>query len=135
METKQKIKFSTVDEYLAAQPEQVRTVLKKLRQIIKKAAPGAEEVISYRIPAFKFHGMLVWYAGFKDHYSLFPFAATLHVFKDKLKPYELSKGTIRFPLNKPVPVKLVTEIVKYRVKENLDKAQRKQDVKNKGIKK
>ena len=122
MEAKQKKQFTTVDGYLALQPEKVRAMLEKLRQVIKKAAPGAEEVISYQMPAFKFHGMLVWYAAFKNQYGLYPLPKTLEVFKDKLAPYELSKGTVRFPFNKPVPVKLVTEIIKYRVKENTEKA-------------
>ncbi len=122
MEPKQKTNYTTVDEYIAAQPPGVRAGLKLLRETIKKAAPQAEELISYRIPAFKFHGMLVYYAVFKNHYGLYALANTIKVFGDKLKAYELSKGTIRFPLDEPIPVKLVTEIVKFRVKENLEKA-------------
>jgi uncharacterized protein YdhG (YjbR/CyaY superfamily) len=135
MQTKQKAQFSTIDEYLALQPSALRATLEQLRQIIKKAAPGAEETISYQMPAFKFHGMLVWFAGYKNHYGLYPMPKTIQVFKDKLTAYELSKGTIRFPLDKPVPVKLITEIVKYRVKENLEKELLKDMVKIKRTKK
>ena len=119
---RQKSDYTTVDEYIAAQPADVRAGLKLLRETIKKAAPQAEELISYQIPAFKFHGMLVYYAVFKNHYGLYALANAIKVFGDKLKAYELSKGTIKFPLDKPIPVKLVTEIVKFRVKENLEKA-------------
>src|SRR4051812_5579975 len=107
-----KVQFSTIDEYIALQPSQLRATLEQLRQIIKKAAPDAEEVISYQMPGFKFQGMLVWFAATKNHYGFYPFSKTLEVFKNKLKPYDLSKGTIRFPLDKPLPVKLITEIVK-----------------------
>jgi len=113
--------ISTVKEYIALQPAKVRTTLEQLRQTIRKAAPEAEEVISYQMPGFKFYGMLVWYAVTKNHYGLYPMANAIRVFKDKLKEYELSKGTIRFPIDKPLPVKLITEIVKFRVKENLEK--------------
>jgi uncharacterized protein YdhG (YjbR/CyaY superfamily) len=116
-----KTKFDSIDEYIAAQPTNVRASLKMLRQIIKKAAPKAEEVISYQMPAYKFHGMLVYFAVFKNHFSFFPTSSAVKAFKEKLKSYECSKGTIKFPLNKPIPVKLVTEIVKFRVMENLDK--------------
>ncbi len=122
---------SPVDAYIAAQPESIRATLEKLRQTIIKAAPGAEEVISYQMPAYKFHGMLVWFAAAKNHYGLYPYANTILVFKDKLKPYELSKGTIRLPYDKPVPVKLVTEIIKFRIKINLEKEALKATMKRK----
>ena len=134
MQTKQKAQFSTVDEYLAVQPNELRATLEQLRKIIKKAAPEAEEVISYQMPAFKLNGILVWYAGYNNHYGFYPTSKAIQVFKDKLTPYEVSKGTIRFPLNKPVPVKLVTEIVRFRIKENLDKAALKVAAKSKSKK-
>lgn len=118
---KSKIEFNSIDDYIAAQPANVISSLEKLRQTIRKAAPEAEEVISYQMPAFKFHGILVYFAVFKNHFSFFPTSSAIKSFKDKLKSYELSKGTIKFPLDKPIPVKLVTEIVKFRVRENLDK--------------
>ena len=108
-----------IDQYIESQPASVRQGLEKLRLTIKKAAPGAEEVLSYKIPAFKFHGMLLWFASFKNHYGLYPYSKTIQVFKDKLTGYEFTKGTIKFPLDKPIPVKLVMEIVRFRVKENL----------------
>src|SRR5260221_11508368 len=111
----------TIDEYIADQPLAIRPVMEKLRQIVNKNAPDAQEVISYGMPAYKLHGMLLYFSAFTNHYSLFAFPDAIIAFKDKLKGYELSKGTIRFPLDKPVPVKLITEIVKYKVNENLDK--------------
>ena len=122
MAAKQKIQFSTVDEYLALLSTQIKATLEQLRQTIKKAAPEAEEVISYQMPAFKFHGILVWFAAFKNHYSLFVRPKVLQVFKDELKQYETSKSAIRFPLDKPVHVQLVTKIVRLTAKENLEKA-------------
>ena len=119
MATIKSSKVLTVENYFASHPPKTRALLKQMRQTILKTAPGAEEVISYQMPAFKFHGMLVWYAAYKNHIGLYPFAKTLEVFKDKLKSYEQSKGTVRFPLDKPLPLKLLAEIVKYRMKENL----------------
>jgi uncharacterized protein YdhG (YjbR/CyaY superfamily) len=121
METKSKTDYKTPDEYIDQQPETARNLLQQLRQSIKKAAPEAEELISYRMPAFKYHGMLVYYAAFKNHYSLFPMTKALEKFKAKLVGYETTKGTIHFSYDQPVPVKLITEIVQYRVQENLDK--------------
>lgn len=114
-----KTDFTSVDEYLAAQPEAVRGVLTRVRSAIRKAVPGAEEVISYKIPTYKLHGgPVLYFAGWRQHYSLYP--ATNHVvaaFKDDLAPYEVSKGTIRFPLSQPVPVRLIERIAKFRAKE------------------
>lgn len=114
--------LTEIDTYLAAQPENVRSILEKMRQTIKEAVPEAVELISYRMPAFRFHGMLAWYAPFTNHYSLFV-PKVLPVFKDELRPYKLSKGGIRFPFDHPVPVQLVTKIIQYAAKENLAKAQ------------
>jgi uncharacterized protein YdhG (YjbR/CyaY superfamily) len=111
----------TIDEYIKEQPAGVRPIMEKLRQIVKKHAPEAQEVISYGMPAYKLHGMLLYFAAFTHHYSLFAFPSAIVAFKDKLKGYELSKGTIKFPLDKPVPVKLITEIVKFKVQENVNK--------------
>jgi uncharacterized protein YdhG (YjbR/CyaY superfamily) len=123
--------FSNVDEYLAALPEKLRETLEKLRQTIKNAAPEAEEVISYQMPAFKFHGMLVYFAAFSNHYSLFVNPAVLQVFKGELKAYSLSKSAIRFSLDTPVQVELVTKIVQFGIIENLKKAELKTKRKNK----
>jgi uncharacterized protein YdhG (YjbR/CyaY superfamily) len=120
---KSKTEFKNIDEYISSQPANVRASLEKIRQTIRKAAPEAEEVISYQMPAFKFHGVLVYFAAFKNHLSLFPTSSAIKAFKEKLESYACSKGTIKFPLDKPIPVKLITEIVKFRVKENLEKKQ------------
>jgi uncharacterized protein YdhG (YjbR/CyaY superfamily) len=125
------LKPTTIDEYIAGQPIAIRPILKKLREIVNKNAPGAQEVISYGMPAYKLHGMLLYFSAFTNHYSLFAFPSAIIAFKDKLKGYELSKGTIRFPLDKPVPVKLITEIVKFKVNENIQKHQMKELVKMK----
>jgi len=111
-------KAKSVDEYLAKVPVKARTTLEKLRRQIKAAAPNAIEVISYDIPMFKHHGMLVAFAAFKNHCSFFPGAAALQTYKDELKDYKTSKGTIRFPADQPLPVSLVKRLVKARIKEN-----------------
>ena len=111
-------KFQTVDEYLSALPKDVSGVLGGLRKIIKKAAPQAEEVISYGMPAFRYHGMLVWYGAHKDHVGLYPKASAILAFKRELTRYKTSKGAIQFPLQEPIPASLVRKIVKFRVKEN-----------------
>ncbi len=113
--------FKTVDEYIATFPENVQIILEEMRQAIRESAPEAEEVISYRIPAFKLNGILVWFAAFKNHIGFYPTSSPMEVFKEELSGYEVSKGTIRFPINKPVPLDLVKNIVRYRVKENLGK--------------
>jgi uncharacterized protein YdhG (YjbR/CyaY superfamily) len=112
-------KYKNVDEYISTFPKNVQAILQKLRQAIKEAAPGAEEVISYQMPAFKLNGVLVWFAAFKDHISFFPKVSAIEAFKDKLTNYETSKGTIRFPTDEPIPFGIVKEIVRFRVKENL----------------
>lgn len=118
---KSKSGFKNIDEYISSQPAKARASLEKLRQIIKNAAPEAEEVISYQMPAYKFLGVLVYFAAFKDHLSFFPTSSGVQAFKHKLKNYNCSKGTIRFPVDKPIPEKLISEIVRFRVKENLAK--------------
>jgi len=101
---KTKLEFTRIDEYIAAQSPNVRHTLKKLRQKIKKAIPETEEVISYQMPAFKFHGILVYFAAFKNHISFFPTSSVVHAFKYRLTSFEISKGTIKFLLNKPIPL-------------------------------
>ena len=120
------IAVKDIDTYISLQPEQARVALEKLRHTIQSVAPGAEETISYGMPAFRFHGMLVYFAAFNNHYSLFPAnAGLIEEFKDELKKYTTSKGTIQFPFDKPLPVTLVKKIVKIRVQQNLDKAKAK----------
>lgn len=110
-------KFSTIDEYIAAQDDDRKAVLQQFRKIIQTAAPKAEEVISYGMPAFKQGSVLVYFAAMKEHYGFYPTSKPMEVFRDKLKTYKTSKGAIQFPLDKPLPEKLITEIVKFRLKE------------------
>jgi len=106
----------TVDEYLAAVPEPARSTLQKTRAAIRSAAPAeATEGISYGMPMFKFKGVLVWFAAFADHCSLFPTAGVIAAFKNELKPFTTSKGTIQFPLDKPLPAALVKRMIKARL--------------------
>lgn len=107
-----------VDEYLAGVPKEARATLEKLRKTIKAAAPMASEVISYRMPMYKQHGMVVGFAAFKDHCSIFPGSAVMDAHKDELKRYDTSKGTIRFAVDKPLPATLVKKLVKARIAEN-----------------
>jgi len=111
--------FKNIDEYIASFPQNVQVALRQTRQAIKEVAPQAQEVISYSMPAFKQNGILVWFAAFKNHIGFFPKVSAMEAFKEKLSRYQTSKGTIRFPLDEPIPVELVKEIVKFRVKENL----------------
>jgi uncharacterized protein YdhG (YjbR/CyaY superfamily) len=108
----------TVDEYLATVPQPAREAVNKIRAAISSVVPAeATEVISYSIPAFKHNTVLVWYAAFSDHCSLFPKASVIEAFKDDLKGFSTSKGTIQFPLDKPVPTALIKKLVKARVAE------------------
>jgi uncharacterized protein YdhG (YjbR/CyaY superfamily) len=114
-----KTDFRSVDQYISSQPEAAQSALERVRNAVRRAIPGADEVISYRIPAYKLHGRAVLYfAGWKQHYSLYPASAHLvATFKGELVPYKVSKGTIRFPLSEPVPAKLIERIAKFRAKE------------------
>src|SRR6185503_18322794 len=107
-----------VDEYLAGVPKEARATLEKLRQTIKAAAPMASEGISYQMPMYKHHGMVVGFAAFKGHCSIFPGSAVMEAHKEELSRYDTSKGTIRFPADKPLPAALVKKLVKARIKEN-----------------
>jgi uncharacterized protein YdhG (YjbR/CyaY superfamily) len=109
----------TVDEYLACVPEPARSTLKKMRAAIRSAVPpDATEAISYRMPAFRHNGVLVWYAAFADHCSLFPTGSIVEAFKDELEGFKTSKGTIQFPADKPLPTALIKKLVKARVAQN-----------------
>jgi uncharacterized protein YdhG (YjbR/CyaY superfamily) len=114
-----------VDEYLAKVPEPARGTLKKMRAAIRSAVPReATETISYGMPAFKHNGVLVWFAAFKDHCSFFPTAAVIGAFKEELKEYRTSKGTIQFPTDNPLPAALVKKLVKVRAAQNESKKKR-----------
>ncbi len=106
----------TVDEYLATVPDSARNTFNQLRATIRSAVPSdATETISYRIPAYKRNGVLLWFAAFSNHCSLFPTGSVIEQFTDELKTFAVSKGTIHFPLDKPLPVGLIKKIVKARV--------------------
>jgi uncharacterized protein YdhG (YjbR/CyaY superfamily) len=115
--------FSNVDEYISAQPETAQVVLQLVRSTLRNALPGADEVLSYQIPAYRLHGGIVLYfAGWKQHYSLYPAGERIAAaFKGQLASYKISKGTIRFPLSEPVPVKLIERLAKFRATEAVER--------------
>jgi uncharacterized protein YdhG (YjbR/CyaY superfamily) len=114
-------KFTTPDEYIGSFPPTIQTILMKIRKTVQKAVPDAEEVISYNIPAFKSHGWILYYSAYTNHFSLsFPPPFTVfEAFKQALAQYEQSKSAVRFPLNKPVPTKLIIALAQFRAKENI----------------
>ena len=116
----------TIDEYIAGFPKEVQEILEKIRMTIRKAAPDAEETISYLIPTFTLKGKyLIYFAGYKKHIGVYPVPAGDAELNEKLSVYQTGKGTLQFPLDKPIPLDLITKIVKLRVKENLAKAKEK----------
>jgi uncharacterized protein YdhG (YjbR/CyaY superfamily) len=114
-----------IDEYIAGFPADVQKILRRIRTTIRKAAPKAEETISYQIPTFRLNGNLVHFAAFKSHVSVYPAPRASEEFKEALSAYEGGKGTVRFPLNEPIPFDLISRIVKFRVKKNLESAKAK----------
>jgi uncharacterized protein YdhG (YjbR/CyaY superfamily) len=115
-----------VDFYIADFPAETQELLQQLRDTIKKAAPEAEEGISYQMPAYKLNGMLVYFAGYKNHIGFYPTGSGIEAFKHKMTAYKTSKGTVQFPLNQPLPLDLITEMVRFRVSENLKRLTAKQ---------
>ncbi|AWI27244.1 hypothetical protein HYN49_09005 [Flavobacterium pallidum] len=111
-----------VDAFIEAFPEHTREMLQNVRKAIHNAAPDAEEYIGYMMPAYKFHGALVYFSGYKNHIGFYPGAAGVAYFKDEIAKYKTAKGSIQFPLDEPVPVDLIGRIVAFRVRENLEKA-------------
>lgn len=122
MEKKQ---YKNIDEYIKTFPAEIQGILEKMRQTIHMAAPDAVETISYRMPAFKLNGFLVFFAAFKKHIGFYPTSSGIEKFKKELSPYKWAKGSIQFPLNKPIPFDLIRKIVLFRVRENLKKNQKK----------
>ncbi len=118
-------KPKNIDEYIARFPEDVQSALEKVRATIKKAAPKAEEIISYQMPAFKYYGNLVYFAGWKNHIGFYPIPTAMRAFEKELSVYDGAKGSVKFPLDKPMPLGLISRIVKFRMKENLEKAKAK----------
>ena len=114
-----------IDEYIAGFPDDVQKILKKIRVTIRKAAPGAQETISYQMPTFTQNGVLVHFAAYTNHIGLYPAPRAIEKFKNDLSAYEGGKGTVKFPLDEPIPFELITRIVKFRVKNNLERAEAK----------
>jgi len=114
-----------VDTYIADFPAATQKLLKQVRSTIKKAAPKAEEMISYMMPAYKYHGALVYFGGYEHHIGFYPGAAGVANFKKEIEGYKYAKGSIQFPLDEPLPLKLISKIVTFRVNENLKKAESK----------
>ena len=120
-----------MDDYIRSFPKESQALLQEIRNTIKKAVPGAEERISYGIPAFNLNDRyLIYFAGFKNHVSVYPAPREHENFKEKLAMYKGGKGTVQFPLDKPLPIGLITQIVKFKMKENKEKAKEKNESKN-----
>lgn len=112
---------ASIDEYIAASPSKVRPTLKEIRRTIRAAAPGAEELISYRMPAFRMHGILVYFAAFRNHVGLYPPVRGDARLEKALEPYAGPKGNLKFPLDRPIPYALIRRIVRLRVRQNLSR--------------
>lgn len=125
--TKKRIPAKTVDEYLATFPPATKTLLKKIRATIKAAAPQADEIISYGIAGYKYHGILIYFAGFTNHVSIYPAPRSNEIFKEELARYKGGKGTVQFPLDKHLPLYLIKRIVQFRAGENVEKAKKKKN--------
>lgn len=117
--------LKNIDEYIVAFPPDIRKKLQSVRQAIKDAAPEAVESISYQMPAFKLNGILVYFAAHKNHIGFYPTPSGIAAFEKELSAYPLSKGSVQFPLDKPIPLDLIKRITEFRVKENLAKSKRK----------
>jgi uncharacterized protein YdhG (YjbR/CyaY superfamily) len=120
--------FKTIDEYINTFPEDVRRILNELRQTIKEVAPEAEETINYQIPTFTLNGNLVHFAAFENHIGFYPTPSGMEAFKKELSSYKGAKGSVQFPIDQPLPLPLIRKIVKYRVKENLERKQNKKSL-------
>jgi len=120
-----KVGFGSIDEYIATFPEEIQKILEELRATIKAAAPDAEEKISYQMPTFTLKGNLVHFAAWKNHIGFYPTSSGTQAFKNELSIYEGAKGSVKFPIDKPLPLDLISKIVRFRVAENLKNAERK----------
>ncbi len=127
METKNS--HNDVDAYIAGFPKDIQKLLEKIRETIRKAAPEAEEVMGYGIPTFKLKGNLVHFGGYKNHIGFYPAPSGITAFEKELSVYKGAKGSIKFPLDQPIPYDLVSKIVKFRIKENLEKSELKSLIK------
>ena len=117
--------YVTIDEYITMFPKEIQKKLEEMRATIKAAAPEAKEKISYQMPTFDLKGNLVHFGGHKNHIGFYPQPSGIEAFKNELSIYESSKGAVQFPLDKPLPLKLISKIVKFRVAENLERAEQK----------
>jgi uncharacterized protein YdhG (YjbR/CyaY superfamily) len=117
-------KSKDIDEYIAGYPKEIKKLLEQFRATIKKAAPRAEEAISYGMPAFKLNGMLVWFAAHAKHIGFYPRMSAIERFQKELSVYKGARGSVQFPLDKPLPLSLISKIVKFRVQENLQRARK-----------
>jgi uncharacterized protein YdhG (YjbR/CyaY superfamily) len=122
-------KAENIDKYVASFPEEIQELLNQMRAAITKAAPKSQEVISYGMPAFKMHTVLVYFAGYKNHIGFYPTSSGVRQFQEQISDYKNSKGAIQFPLDKPLPVKLIKEITAFRVKEDIANAKTKAEKK------
>lgn len=123
------IRSKNVDDYIKLFPEEIHAVLEKMRSIIKSVAPKAEEIISYNMPAYKQHGVLVYFAAYKNHIGLYPTSSGVRVFAQNLKSYKTSKGAIQFPIDQPLPIALIKKIVRFRMIEDKERAMAKEQMK------
>ncbi|MVN20667.1 iron chaperone [Mucilaginibacter arboris] len=123
--------FIDIGSYIESFPKDVQEILEQLRLTIRKAAPDAKETISYGMPAFKLNGSLVYFAAYKNHIGFYPTASGIKAFQQEISVYKNSKGAIQFPIDQPLPLDLITKIVKFRVNENLEKAETKAPKKTK----
>ena len=119
------VKPKNIDEYIAAYPGEIQKLLHEIRATIRKAAPEAEERISYAMPTFTLNGNLVHFAAYKNHIGFYPVPSGIDAFKEELSDYKGAKGSVQFPIDKPMPLQLIADIVKYRVQENLEKGKKK----------
>ena len=119
------IKFKDIDDYIKCFPKDVQLLLEQMRKTISKVAPAATETISYQMPAFVLNGNLVYFAGYKNHIGFYPGAAGIAAFKKELSVYKSAKGSVQFPIDKPLPLGIITRIVQFRVKANMEKAKAK----------
>jgi uncharacterized protein YdhG (YjbR/CyaY superfamily) len=122
-----KVEFKDIDSYIATFPKDVQALLEQVRTAIKTSAPKAEEVISYNMPAFKYYGVLVYFAAYKQHIGFYSLPSGHKAFEKELSKYKQGKGSVQFPLDKPMPLALIKKMVKFRVKENLEKTKLKKN--------
>lgn len=126
-----KTDYKNIEEYIASFPEEIQALLEQVRAVIKKASPDARETISYGMPTFTYKGVLAHFAAFKSHIGLYALPSGNEAFKEELSKYKTGKGSIQFPLNEPLPLELISNIIKFRVEENLEKTKKGKNKKEK----